>query len=322
MPEIVTLTMNPALDISTTAPSVVPTSKLRCAKPQYDPGGGGINVARVAHVLGGSVAAVFPSGGPSGRVLEDLLAAEHVPSRSVRIGGSVRESFAVTDQRTDEQYRFVLPGPELTLREQDECLAALADAASGARFIVASGSLPPGVPTDFYQRVGDVAAAAGARFVLDTSGPALQRARTGIYLLKPSIRELRESIGGELTTRTEQVSAARSWIRSGKCEVIVLSLGAGGALAITADYDEWFASIDMPVRSAVGAGDAMVGAIVVGASRGMTLHDSVRFGVAAAAAALTVPGTGLCRRADVDRLFAEQTDANTTNTHEKHCRAI
>ncbi|MBJ8347029.1 1-phosphofructokinase family hexose kinase [Antrihabitans sp. YC2-6] len=316
MPEIVTLTMNPALDISTSAAHVVPTNKLRCTKPQYDPGGGGINVARVANVLGGDVVAVFPSGGASGGVLESLIAAEQVPFRTVPNGGSVRESFAVDDRELSEQYRFVLPGPELSIREQDECLEVFTETAGNARFVIASGSLPPGVSPDFYQRVSDAAAKVGAQFILDTSGAALQRTHTGVFLLKPSIRELRESVGGDLTTRSEQAGAAQRWIRAGKCEIVILSLGAHGALAITADSDEWFPSIEMPVRSAVGAGDAMGGAIAVGLSRDWSLHESVRFGIAAAAASLTVPGTGLCRRSEVEELFITQSDSRCSEAIE------
>lgn len=303
VPKIVTLTMNPALDISTSAEHVAPTDKVRCAKPQYHPGGGGINVARVAHLLGESVVAVFPSGGASGGVLETLLAAEHVPSQTIPISGSIRESFAVDDRGTKQQFRFVLPGPELREHELEACLRTLADTAAQARFVVASGSLPPGVPPDFYQRAATVAARAGARFILDTSGPALLAIRSGVYLLKPSIRELRESVGHPLPDRAAQAAAAREWIHAGKCEVIVLSLGADGALVVTADSDELLPSIDMPVRSAVGAGDAMVGAIAVGLSRDWSLHEAVRFGIAAAAATLTVPGTGMCSRADVEVLF-------------------
>ena len=298
--------MNPALDISTSAAHVTPTDKVRCSKPQYDPGGGGINVARVAHMLGESVVAVFPAGGPSGGMLHTLLAAEQVPCRSIPIGGAIRESFAVNDRMTNQQFRFVLPGPELSEHEQHACLGMLADAASGARFVVASGSLPPGVRPDFYQRAATVAAQAGARFILDTSGEALLGVRSGVYLLKPSIRELRESVGHPLPDRAAQAAAAREWIHAGKCEVIVLSLGADGALVVTADDDEQLPSIAMPVRSAVGAGDAMVGAIAVGLSREWSLSEAVRFGIASAAATLTVPGTGMCQRSDVEALFARK----------------
>jgi 6-phosphofructokinase 2 len=152
-PQIVTLTMNPALDITTSVHAVRPTDKLRCAATRYDPGGGGINVAHIAHELGGSVLAVFPAGGTTGGLIARLLADEGVPFWQVPIAAATRESFTVNESSTGRQYRFVLPGPQLTLREQAHCLEQLRMAAKSAEFVVASGSLPPGVTTDFYQRV-------------------------------------------------------------------------------------------------------------------------------------------------------------------------
>ena len=143
---VVTLCMNPALDIATSTPQVRPTDKLRCAAARYDPGGGGVNVARVAEVLGAATTAVFPAGGAAGQAVEELLVAEGLAVQRVRIGGPTRESFTVNDLSADQQYRFVLPGPELTLAEQTECLLHLRRAAAHAAIVVASGSLPPGVP--------------------------------------------------------------------------------------------------------------------------------------------------------------------------------
>ena len=139
---IVTLCMNPALDITTSTAVVGPTDKLRCAAARYDAGGGGINVARVAHVLGATAAAVFPAGGPSGELVNDLLVAEGLQTHRIAIGGSTRESFTVDELSTDRQYRFVLPGPSLTPAEQTECLLELRRAAASATIVVASGSLP------------------------------------------------------------------------------------------------------------------------------------------------------------------------------------
>ena len=178
MADIVTLTLNPALDVSTSTDVVRPTDKLRCEPPRYDPGGGGVNVARVVKVLLGDALAVFPSGGPAGATLCGLLDRDGIPHRAVPIQGMTRESFSVTEAGTGLQYRFVLPGPVLSSREQADCLERLADAAESARFIVASGSLPPGMPPDFFQRVSDLSGRLGAHFVLDTSGKALAAIRS------------------------------------------------------------------------------------------------------------------------------------------------
>lgn len=132
--------MNPALDITTSVDVVRPTEKMRCGAPRYDPGGGGINVARIVHVLGGCSTALFPAGGSTGSLLMALLGDAGVPFRVIPIAASTRESFTVNESRTAKQYRFVLPGPSLTVAEQEQCLDELRGAAASAAFVVASGS--------------------------------------------------------------------------------------------------------------------------------------------------------------------------------------
>ena len=303
MGTIVTLTMNPALDIATSTDRVVPTHKLRCSPPRYDPGGGGINVARAVQALGGDAVAIFPVGGPAGEMITHLLDQEGVPHHSIAIAGFTRESLAVEDCQSGEQFRFILPGPEVSVADQERCLDQLSAAAAAADFIVASGSLPLGVPEDFYSRVAGLAQKLGRRLVLDTSGAALKQAGHGIYLLKPSLRELQDLAGAEIRTECEQEQAAREVIAQGRSEIVVLSLGAEGALLVTAEECERFAAIPVEARSTVGAGDSMLAGIVLGLSRALPLRKAVRFGLAAGAAALLGSGTELCQRSDVERLY-------------------
>jgi len=140
--------------------------------------------------------------------------------------------------------------------------------------------------------------------MLDTSGEALRRMRSGVYLLKPSIRELRECVGRALRDEAEQADAARGLVTAGIAEVVVVSLGAEGALVVSGHGAERLPPIRVPVRSAVGAGDSMVAAIAFGLVQGLDLHGAVRLGMAAGAATLMTPGTELCRREDVERLHA------------------
>jgi len=302
-PKIVTLTMNPALDISSDAEVVRPTDKIRCAGARYDAGGGGINVAKIAHVLGASVSAVYPAGGPTGDVLTDLLVTDGVPVRRVKIAAPTRESFTINEISTGLQYRFVLPGPCLSFVEQQQCLAELRDAATSARFVVASGSLPPGAPVNFYQQVALICREIGALLVLDTSGGGLRHITSGVYLLKASVRELRECVGRELVTESEQLDAAHEIIDCGRAKAVVVSLGSEGALLATAQASLRFPAIPMRALSGVGAGDAMVAAITVGLSRDWPLSKSVRYGIAVGAAMLLTPGTLPCTRTDAERLF-------------------
>ncbi|HYO03526.1 MAG TPA: 1-phosphofructokinase family hexose kinase [Mycobacterium sp.] len=300
---IVTLTMNPALDVTTGADRVVPTDKIRCHSARYDAGGGGINVARVATILGASVSAVFPVGGPTGDLVTELVADADVPYRRVAISEPTRESFTVDESSSGQQYRFVLPGPRLTIAEQTKCLDELEYAARSARIVVASGSLPPGVPFDFYQRVADICREIGVPLVLDTSGGGLQHITSGVFLLKPSVRELRECFGRELATESEQLAAAHELIAAGISQAVVVSVGSKGALLATTHGNQRFPAVPVHVLSGVGAGDAMVAAITVGVTRGWSLSKSVRFGIATGAAMLMTPGTAPCRREETERIF-------------------
>jgi 6-phosphofructokinase 2 len=302
---IVTLTMNPALDITTQINAVVPTHKMRCGPPRYDPGGGGINVARVARVLGARVSAIFPAGGVTGESLCRRLAESGVPTDRIPICEPTRESFTVNETGSGRQYRFILPGPHLSDAEQAECLDRLRHLAPVAQFVVASGSLPPGVAEDFYQRVADVCNQVGVPLVLDSSGVGLQDLRGEVFLLKPSLRELRECLGRDLASEAEQVAGARSLIDTGRTANVVVSLGGDGALLVTSHGARRFPPIPVPSGSGVGAGDAMVAGITAGLARGWTLDKAVGLGTAAGAAMLLTPGTAACILADVERLFSQ-----------------
>lgn len=304
MSRIATLTLNPAMDLSTAIVQVEPTRKLRCSLPRYDPGGGGINVARVIATLGGDAVAVYPAGGPLGDMLQRMLAALGLAQICVPIAGYTRESFTVDETRTGRQYRFVLPGPNLAPDEQRACLDAIARLDPPAAFVVLSGSFPPGVAMTFFDEVAALAQRLGARLVVDCSGEVLRFAasRGGIYLLKPSLNEL-ISLVGQVESEAEQEAAVRSLIERGVAEIVVLSLGGEGALLGSRAGIERFRALDVPVRSVVGAGDTMVGAIVLALSRGWSLHDAVRYGIAAGSATIMRPGTELCRAEDVKRLF-------------------
>lgn len=306
MTDILTVTMNPALDVSTSTELVRDTNKLRCTAPQFHPGGGGINVARVLHRLGSDCLALYVAGGLTGQRLHQLLEEEQVPRHCLPIAGETRESFSVHELSSGRDFRFVLPGPALTPQESGACLSYLDALGAPPRFLVASGSLPPGVPADFYARLAKLARARGSRLVLDTSGPALAAALAeGVYLVKPSLRELRELTGLPLATEPERRAAAQQLIRTGQAQVVALSLGESGALLVTADQALRARSVTVPVASTVGAGDSFVGGLVWALNRETDLDQAFRYGMGAGAAALLAAGTALCQPADVERLSRE-----------------
>ena len=295
--------MNPALDITTNADVVRPTDKIRCVGARYDPGGGGINVARVAHVRGAKVSAVFPAGGPTGGLVTDLVSEAGVPLRQIKIADSTRESFTVNERSSGTQYRFVLPDPRLTCAEQAQCLEQLRQTAAWAEFVVASGSLAPGVAPDLYQREADTCRDLRALLILDTSGGGLSHVSSGVFLRKPSVRELCECVGRPLDTQSDQLGGAHELIERGIAQAVVVSLGTQGALLAAARHSQRFSAVPVRAGKGVGAGDAMVAAITVGLSRAWPLSKSVRFGIAAGAAMLLTPGTAARSRADVERFF-------------------
>ena len=306
MSVIATLTLNPAIDKSTSVDQVVADDKLRCESPTREAGGGGLNVARVIDRLGGSAQAVYTSGGLTGQMLEELLDNEALTHTPVSTTDWTRENMIVTETSTNRQYRFGMPGPEMTAAELDECLDAIRTLDPTPDHIVASGSLPPGLPDDTYRAVADLAREIDARAILDTSGAALKRAvDAGWYLLKPNLRELEQMAGAELTTDPERIDAARALIDRGWGEVLAVSMGAAGALFVSADRTAFIRSPTVPIRSRVGAGDSMVAGLTWALARGDAPETAVRVGVAAGAAAVMTPGTELCHRDDVETLFEQ-----------------
>jgi 6-phosphofructokinase 2 len=302
---IVTFTMNPAIDVSSETARVVPTHKLRCTSVRRDPGGGGINAARVIARLGGEVRAVYPVGGPIGDLLRRLLDAEGIASETIPIAHDTRESFTVEEEETGKEYRFVLPGPELGDEECRRCLDAVAAMRPVPSFLVASGSLPGGVPPAFLARIARTAKSLGARVALDTSGPALAAALDeGVFLVKPNLRELQQ-LTGPLEGRAQQLAAARGLVEKGGAAMVALTLGHLGALLVTQSEALQAPALPIAPVSTVGAGDSFLGALVWSLDAGHTLEDAFRYAIAAGSAALLSTGTGLCRTADVHRLFRE-----------------
>jgi 6-phosphofructokinase 2 len=304
MPQVLTLTLNPAVDVSTSTPLVEPAHKLRCAAPRIHPGGGGINVARVLARLGADVLALFPQGGVTGRMLRGLLDAEGVPCEGIAIAAETRESFAVHEDSSGREFRFVLPGPEMTAAELEACLLRLEALLPGTALVVASGSLPPGAPEDFYAVVARRLARHAVPLVLDTSGPALAAAlRTGVHLIKPSLRELKELTGERLDDAAQRLAACRRLIERGAAHIVALSLGPEGAMLVSAT-EAWRArALEVPVASTIGAGDSFAGGLVWTLAAGGGLQQALRQAMATSAAALLAPGTALCEPADVARLL-------------------
>lgn len=300
---ILTLTLNPAVDISMTVDRLIPEHKLHCSQPQYDAGGGGLNVSKAIRRLGGESMALFTCGSASGLTLQELVEREAIPYQIIGIAGHTRECFVVSETATNQQFRFGTPGPTLSPAEADACLAHLQTMPSTIDYLVVSGSLPPGLPTDFYAQIARWAKTQNIRLVLDTAGEPLRLAlQEGVFLIKPNLGELARLIGVDQLETDHIQQAAMDLIRAGSCQVVVVSLGPRGAVLVTND-ERWLVP-SPPVKkvSTVGAGDSLVGGLVYALSQGKSYHDALRQGVACGTAATMHPGTQLFQADDVERL--------------------
>lgn len=302
MKPIVTLTLNPAIDVACDADVVRPTQKTRTFNEQMEPGGGGINVARALCGFAAPVKAIYLAGGAPGRMLDAMVADRGILRDTVWAKGDTRISLNVRERDSGLEYRFVPEGPEISETEWREVLGRVAG--TDCDYFIASGSLPRGVPNDFYPRVIDLIEAKGARFLLDTSGPELKTAlKAGVFLIKPSLAELEELVGAKLPGKQAIAAAAASLIERGKTKLAAVTLGQGGSILAGRDGAFFLPAVDIDVRSTVGAGDSFLAGMAYGLAAGNDDLTAFRMGAAAGAAAVQSPGTDLCKTADVDVLL-------------------
>ena len=312
MKEIATLTINPALDVSTSVEKVIPERKMRCRQAEREPGGGGINVSRAIKRLGGRSTAVFPAGGETGQLFQSLLDEEGISNRHISFDETMRESFSILEESSGHQFRFVTPGPTLKEKTWSQCLSQLSQMSPSPEYIVGSGSVPPGVPDDFYAHAVEKAKEISAKFILDTHGKPLIAAGKGICLIKANMNEIQELLGEEIKDESHLEKSMEKLIQDDFSEIIVVSLGAAGALMVSQEGTCKINAPVVPIRSRVGAGDSMVAGIVMGLAQGRSLEEALMFGVAAGSAAVKTPGSELCRGEDARNLFEQIKKENKT----------
>lgn len=302
---ILTLTLNPALDMSTTVPEMVPDQKLRCSEPQLDPGGGGLNVSRAVSILGGETLALVALGGLTGDRLASLIRSENVPFLALTAPGETRQSLTVTEGTTGQQFRFMLPGPIWSATDQDRVFHLLRASARAGAFGVISGSQPPGVPLNFPDRL--VRSMPGLQILLDTSGPTLLEAVRhpieGLAVLRMDGEEAESISGHPLTTRAESADFAASLVAKGVAPRVIVARGADGSVLAEKGRRIFVLAPKVEVKSKVGAGDSFVAGFVLALARGQSVDQAMAMGSATASAAVMTDATQLCRAADVARLL-------------------
>jgi 6-phosphofructokinase 2 len=304
MHNVLTITLNPTIDKNYFVDRLVPDNKLRCHNPQVDPGGGGINVAKGMKRLGGDVTALVLAGGRNGEYLKELLVNEEVPFLLMDSEGETRESIVISEHTSNHQYRIVVDGPVISETISNAILQKLKSLDPFPEYVVASGSLPLGLPENYYALIAGIVREKGARFILDTNGTPLKLAlKEGVYLVKPNLGELSKISGTDNLELDDVDEAAQALIAQGICEVVVVSMGAAGAMLVTKDMYKIFPAPAVPRKSTVGAGDSMVAGMVWSLQQGKSLEEMTMMGVACGTAATMNEGTKLFRKEDVLRLY-------------------
>ncbi len=300
--DIVTITLNPAVDKNFYVERLVPDHKLRTANPDIDAGGGGINVSKGIKRLGGNSLAVFPAGGSNGKRIIKLLGDEGIECSPIAIEQETRESLMITESTTNKQFRIVAEGPTLSNKEVEQVLDVIKKISP--KYIVASGSLGKGLEEDVYARFAKLAKETNSRFILDTSGDALKEAANeGVFLVKPNLNELSKLAGVEELELDLVDEAAMEVIEKGNCEIILVSMGASGAILVTKKGYKRIPAPTIKRKSTVGAGDSVVAGMIWALQNGDSIEEAAYWGVACGTAATMNEGTQLFRKEDASKLY-------------------
>ncbi len=304
MPAIITLTFSPCIDKSVSVAFLAPDIKMSCSLTKSEPGGGGINVSRAIHKLGGTSTAMYVSGGCNGVKFDKLMAEESIKTLVISSMQETRENIIIVDESNHKQYRFGMPMTLLAVDEWQHFLHHLRQT-EDLQYIVVSGSLAPGVPLSIFSEISAIAVAKKARLIVDTKGDALKQAvDAGVYLIKPNLGELSALLGKSKLLVHEIKDVARKLIASDKCEVVVVSMGDEGAMLVTSNFAQQVRPPLVERKSTVGAGDSMVAGIVFSLHSGKSLTQVIQYGVACGTAATLNPGTELCRLEDVEKMLS------------------
>lgn len=265
-------------------------------------------MARNLHGLGVDVLAVFTAGGANGKQLREMLECDKIPFHCFDIEDDTCQNIGVTETSTGKTYHLVFPGQQLSEPEWQNCLAYVTGLAPRPEYLVLSGSLPEGVPDDFYGRIAVGAKEKGIRAILDTSGRALAAPlKAGVYLAKLNRGEFVDSgYSGSLDDYQSMLAAMAEMVANGMAEALIVTLDAEGALLASRDGDSLHVRPPATkVVSHVGAGDSFVSVFVYQLYQGKSLAEAYRYGVAAAAAKVQIPGNYLDDMTLVETIYQQ-----------------
>jgi len=301
--DVITLTVNPALDKSALVDGLVPEQKLSCYSIRTQPGGGGINISRILSRLQTESTCFFTSGGDNGKYLESLLSKEDLNFTGISVKEATRENLSVSDTRTNLQYRFGMPGNSISKSEMDQIFAAICQQVKLNDILVLSGSLAQHMPDDFYAQMIKYVENKNLKIIVDTSGSALLKtieALLPIYLIKPNQKELAQLAGETFLSNKEQENFALHLVNDKHIKYVVVSLGPKGAFIASKTGVIYQRAPSIKVKSTIGAGDSLVAGLVYGIKNNFSAQEMLKFGVACGAATTMSEGTDLASQESIN----------------------
>ncbi|MGC9397246.1 MAG: 1-phosphofructokinase [Anaerolineae bacterium] len=309
---IVTVTPNPVLDHTLTVPQIAFDTVTRATAVRDDWGGKGFNVSRVLLALGVESIALGFIGGATGQRLAAGLASLGIATDFVTIAGETRTNIVIAEAEGARHVKVNEAGPTIQPEEIAQFMDTVRRRAASGDTWALCGSLPPGVPDDFYAQIIQVLHPYGVRVLLDTSGAALRQGTAARpFLVKPNTDEAAAFIGRPVATRDDALHAARAFLERGIAQV-ALSLGADGLLLATRDDAVLAIPPDVPVKNVTGAGDALLAGLAYALEGGLPLAEQARWGVAAGTASAMHEGVGVVTRESVEQVYAGTTVEKVT----------
>lgn len=301
---ILVINLNASVDKRYKMKDLIKGEVMRAAEVDNTPGGKGIHVANVATILGEDCIATGYLGGKSGEFISEKLQDYGIKQDFVQVAGETRSCLAIITE-SGVQTEILEPGPTVTQEEQEAFLSKYQELLSKATVVAASGSMPKGLPGDFYGQLINLARKAGKPFLLDTSGEALiQGIKAQPYFVKPNNDEIKVLVGAELRSDEDIVHVLQKFMEDG-IKLPVISLGAQGSMA---GYNQHVYKITVPkiqCKNPVGSGDSFVAGIAVGIERGMAIEDVLSLGAACGTANAMEDESGFVRKEVVEELFPQ-----------------
>ena len=300
---IYTVTLNPAVDRELTVDTIAFDTVLRASDWRVDCGGKGFNVARMLKSLGVASTALGLAAGKTGELLDNRLNGLGIETDFVWVGGETRTNVSIVSSENGRYVKVNEPGPTIVDADIVRLKQKIQARVQNGDWWVLAGSLPPGVPTDFYGDIIKIIHSAGAKVFLDTSSEALLRScSVGPLLVKPNAEEAHELTGLPVSDTNEIAEAGAAICKLGPANVVV-SLGKDGALLVNGE-DVWRATSPRIIeKNPIGAGDSMVAGMVWGLSEGAEMSEALRRGIACGAATASQSGTTVGSLSQVQELL-------------------